>query len=326
MEFIVKDHIINYDVVEILKDIRSATKGRYLNHINVRGDNAGVTCPFHKDGHESHPSCYVYLRMDNEDVPYGFFRCFTCGSQGTLDYLVSKCFNCSLEAAQNWLLDNYSSVLVDDDAEFPDADLLPAENKKVYLNEDDLNQFAYIHPYILSRKISEEILLKFKVGWNPKTNSITFPVWDEHGGLVGVTERNVINKYFNIPHGMGKPVYLLNFIKDQDISEVYVVESQIDALYLWTLGRPAIALFGTGSKAQYKILMNSEIWIYHLAMDGDLAGRQGIKKFINNMSDVDVTIDVLTLPDGKDINDLSEEEISTLEKKAVDSSDYLINY
>lgn len=312
MELVIKNHVIDYDVVEILKEVRRLTHGRYLNHINVRGDNAGVTCPFHKDGHESHPSCYVYLRKDSKDIPYGFYRCFTCGSQGGLDFLVAKCFSCSLDEAQNWLIDNFSSSLVEQvGIKLPE---IAIESKPIitYMNEEDLNQFAYIHPYMLSRKVSEEILLKFKVGWNPKTNSITFPVWDERGGLLGVTERNVINKYFNIPHGMGKPVYLLNYIKQQGIKSAYVVESQIDALYLWTLGKPAIALFGTGSKAQYRILRHTEITHYYLALDGDQAGRTGIKKFINNMPS-ELLIDVLLLPDGKDINDLSAEEIESLE-------------
>ena len=313
MELVIDNHVIDYDVIEILKEVRKITYGRYLNHINERGDNAGVTCPFHKNGQESHPSCYVYLRKDNPDIPYGFYRCFTCGSQGTLDYLVAKCFNCPIEEARNWLIDNFSSLLVERDGiDLPEI-IISNGVKREYLNESDLDRYAYIHPYMIqTRKVSEDILLKFKVGWDPELDAITFPVWDEHGGLIGVTRRNVKNKYFNIPQGMGKPVYLLNFIKEENIKEVYVVESQIDALYLWSLGKPAVALFGTGSKSQYEILRKSGIRYYHLAFDGDMAGRHGAKRFIDNMP-YNCFIDIVKIPDGKDINDLSPDEIKNLE-------------
>ena len=173
---------------------------------------------------------------------------------------------------------------------------------------------------MFKRKLIEDIIVKFKVGWCKERDTITFPIWDENNNLLGITERNVKNKYFHIPENIGKPVYLLNYIKREHITEVYVVESQIDALYLWSIGYPAIALLGTGSKQQYKILERSGIRIFHLALDGDLAGRHGIARFIENMPK-DILIDILLLPDGKDINDLSKEEIENL--KVVDRNNYL---
>ena len=164
--------------------------------------------------------------------------------------------------------------------------------------------------------------MKFKIGWNPETDALTFPIWDAQGRLIGVTERLVKKKGFNIPKGMPKVVYLLNFIIKEGITEVYVLESQIDALYLWSLGKPAIALLGTGSKDQYEILKKSGIRTYHLALDGDMAGRHGVRNFIDIMPN-SVMIDVLMLPDQKDINDLSLEEINSLERK--DRSDFVYN-
>lgn len=318
MELIINNHVIDTDILTILDAIRIQTHDRYLSRIVSHGDNIAISCPFHKDGQERHPSCFVYARKDNDEVPYGFFRCFTCGTQGALYDLVSYCFNCGKEEAKEWLVNNFSNTLTDSVISLPEIKL--ERDKVEYLNESILDEFAYFHPYMFQRGLTESIIRKFKIGWNPKLDTITFPVWDENNHLLGITERNVKNKYFHIPENIGKPVYLLNFIKQEHITEVIVCESQIDALYCWSLGFPAVALLGTGTKKQYEILRNSGIRIFHLALDGDLAGRHGILRFIDNMPS-NVIVDIMLIPDGKDINDLSLDEITNL--RVVDKYKYL---
>lgn len=320
MELVINNHIIDGNIIDILSEIRRLTDGRYLKDIIKRGDNIGITCPFHKDGNENHPSCYVYIKNDNDNVPYGFYKCFTCGSQGNLDFLVAKTLNISLESSREWLIDNFSSSIYDSVSINLKEIIINKPKKVEYKDETFLENFAYFHPYMFKRKLTTDVIRKFKIGWNKETDAITFPIWDEHGRLIGISERQVNSKYFHLPEGIGKPVYLLNTIIAENITEVYVVESQIDALYLWSMNKPAIALLGTGSKDQYKILKKSGIRYYHLAMDGDIAGRHGMKRFIKAMSS-DIFIDVYELPDGKDINDLSKEEIENLPIK--DSISYL---
>lgn len=318
MELVLYNHIIDTDIEIILQKIRSDTDSRFLKDITRRGDNVAITCAFHKGGQESHPSCFVYNRKDNNNVPYGFYKCFTCGAQGQLYELVAKCLSLSFEDAKQWLIDNFSSELTEKPIELPEINLNKEPIK--YIDESFLDQYAYIHPYMTEiRKISPEILFRFKVGWNPETDAITFPIWDEWGRLIGISERKVRYKQFDLPKGLPKVIYLLDEIIAKGITEVYVVESQIDALYLWSMGKPAIALFGTGSKEQYNILKKSGIRTYHLALDGDMAGRHGILRFMRSMP-YNIFIDVCILPDGKDINDLSREEIENL--KRVDRFNY----
>lgn len=120
-----------------------------------------------------------------------------------------------------------------------------------------------------------------------------------------------MSKMFRIDADKQKPVYLLNHLKKNNISTAYVCESQINCLYLWSLGYPAIALFGTGSQQQYQILNRSGIEHYYLCFDGDQAGDNGIKRFLANIKP-SVLVDIYVLPRGKDMNDLSAEEISAL--------------
>lgn len=307
MNLIINNHIIDSDIRIILESIRNNTN--YLKDIKSSGDNIAITCPFHKEGNEKHPSCFVYAVKDNAEVPYGYYKCFTCGSQGPLYDLVAYCFNWSTVDAKQWLIDNFSRTLTESSFSLPEISL--EKPKTIYLDESMLNEYAYYHPYMFKRGLTEEVIRKFKVGWNQKLDTITFPIWDENNNLLGITERNISSKYFHIPENIGKPVYLLNFIKKEHITEVYVCESQIDALYLWSLGFPSIALLGTGTKKQYEILKKSGIRVYHLALDGDMAGRHGVLRFIENMPD-NVFIDVLQLPQGKDVNDLTKEEFISL--------------
>lgn len=323
MNLIINNHIIDGNLEDILVKIRQETDSRFLKDIVKRGDNIAITCAWHKDGLEKHPSCFVYNRNDNDDVPFGFYKCFTCGSQGQLYQLVSRCLNCGINEAKQWLIDNFSKTITEELISLPEIDL-NCNTKQVtdtnYLNESILNEFAWFHPYMFKRKLTEDVIKKYKIGWNQKNDSITFPIWDENNNLLGITERSINSKYFHIPEGIGKPIYLLNFIKQENIHEVYVVESQIDALYLNALGKPSIALLGTGTKDQYEKLKKSGIRIFHLALDGDMAGRHGVCRFIQNMPN-DILIDILLLPNGKDINDLSKEEIENL--KIVDKTNYL---
>ena len=311
MNLVINKHIIDTDLYDILIKLRQETNGRYLHIIKNSGDNIAISCPFHKDGQEKHASCFVYKRTDSDNVPFGYFKCFTCHKQGQLYNLVSYCLNCTIEVAQQWLVDNFSSTITESVLQLSDIDLNNKEDSVSYLDESILDQYKYIHPYLLKRGIKEDIIKKFSVGWNPETDSVTFPVWDEHNHLVGITERSVKTKNFYIPEGINLPIYLLNFIKNENISEVWVVESQIDALYLWGFGYPAIALFGTGGKKSYNILKKSGIRIYHLCLDGDLAGRHGILRFVKNMPS-DVIMDIIQLPNGKDVNDLTKEEFDNL--------------
>ena len=161
------------------------------------------------------------------------------------------------------------------------------------------------------RKLSKEVVDKFKIGYDPKTQSIIFPVWDEKNNLVLLTSRSVNSKAFYIEADKDKPVYLLNHIINENIKTVYVCESQINALTLWSWGYPAIALFGTGSRYQYDILNRSPIRSYILCFDGDEPGDKGIKRFKSNIRK-DVLISVKKIPRSKDVNDLDKEEFENI--------------
>lgn len=311
MELIIKNRQISESAYNILVKLKKSLGNGLLRSIEDHGDNVLISCPFHKGGLESHPSCGVYARKDNSSKPFGMVHCFTCGYSATLPKFVGDVFGETQEFGENWLAKNFGNVLVDTFCALEPIQIDKVVEKEI-LDESILNKYDFYHPYMWKRKLTKEVIDKFRVGYDKETNSITFPIWNEYGALVGISKRNVDTKKFDMEHGIDKPVYLLNYIKQCGITNVYVVESQINALTMWGWGYPAIALFGTGSETQYKILNRSGIRVYNLCFDGDDAGHKAIgrfRKYINK----DCIINVIKLPNGKDVNDLTKDEFDHLE-------------
>ena len=308
MELRIDNKIINTPIEIILKQLREETGFKYFKEIINKGSNILVTCPHHKDGNENKPSCYIYNADDDPNVMYGTVHCFSCGYKATLWQMVADCFNESEEFGKEWLVDRYGNIFVETYEYLPEIEL---DKKPKEIEPIDLSKYDYYHPYMWKRGLSKEIVDKFRIGYDPIRDAITFPVWDEHNNLVGVTARNVKNKKFWIPENMEKPVYLLNVCMYEKVPCVYVCESQINALTLWTWGYPAVALFGTGTEHQYEILNKCGITCFKTCFDGDRAGEIGRKKFRNQLKN-SIVCDIL-LPQGKDVNDLTKEEFDALE-------------
>lgn len=102
---------------------------------------------------------------------------------------------------------------------------------------------------------------------------------------------------------------------------VYITESCINALTLCGWGYNAVALFGAGvTDSQIKVLNNTQVKHYILALDNDPAGIKGSKKLCSNLSKSKF-VDVVLFNDQRDVNDLTKEEFESL--KIIDRLDYL---
>lgn len=286
-----------------------------LSTIDYKATEAFFPCPSHKDGKENNPSCSMALE-DKKDCVAGTVYCFTCGYRAGLVKFCADCMGVSYRKACDWILGFAQYSLVEESGRDIDFDIDTEEIKQntqsqniEYVSEDELKQYEYIHPYMFQRKLTYPIIEKFNVGYDRKTDALTFPVY-VGGKCLFVARRKVSYKRFIMPRMDNKPIYGIDYI---DSDEVIVCESVINALTCWVYGKQAVALFGTGSEYQINELKKLNVRKIVLALDGDTAGRKGTEKIKEALSDKIVT--VLKVPDGKDINDLSKEEFDALEEE-----------
>ena len=308
MDLIIDNKIINTPILTILKQIKNEINNHKLQDIKDKHSYISVTCPHHKNGMEKKPSCSIYCG-DSPNIELYTCNCFTCGFKGPLYHFIGECFDADDNFGKEWLIARFGNTLTNTQSLY-----LPKIEKKLdvlnYMDVNILNNFQSYHPYMTQRKLTQEVIDKFQIKYDPSCKCIIFPVYDEHNKLIMLTKRSVESKQFYIDKNIQKPVYLLNNALNNNYKTLFVCESQINALTLYTYNLPAIALFGTGSSHQYDILNKSGIKQFILCFDGDEAGEKGIKKFQNNIKGSFITI--LHLPPGKDVNDLTKEEFFKL--------------
>lgn len=133
---------------------------------------------------------------------------------------------------------------------------------------------------------------------------LLFPYWDDNNRLVFMQGRDIYGKA-NIKE-MAVHVYpTVPWIMKGvlDYPSIYVAEGVIDCLTLLTKGRPAIGLPGALSwqKSWIDRFKGKELI---LALDGDMAGRQGSKLILDSCSGIEVRVRDLCIPDKQDVNSL----------------------
>lgn len=255
-----------------------------------------TNCPFH--GADRNPSFGI-----SRDE--GLAHCFACGYKNSFsgfvdDLNMGHIFDTNLPIAEE------NTIEID----LGDCGVEPAINlENPYKNN--------VTHYWRKRGITKEIKDLFELGYDETTKDVTFPIKDLCGNITGFIRRSTKEKKFHIDKSLKKTLFgmyelLLTNYKRHDI---IIVESNIDALYLWSLGFPSLALNGTGSKSQYELIKQLPYRVIYLLLDNDKAGRMGTQK-LSQALNKEFFVDVVQLPNTcKDANDMSKEQvIEALEK------------
>ena len=310
----IENLILNCEVLDILLELQTQLKDNNINllkDINDSGENVMITCPYHKDGNERRPSAGV-RKSD------GVFHCFTCNTVKTLPELISDClgYNDYGVYGIQWLAKHFATVSIDNRKPI-DLNISREQKQEIqtYVSEEELDSYRYYHPYMYERKLTNEVIEIFDVGFDGNTNCITFPVRDINGRCLFVARRSVVSKYFNYPSGVFKPLYGVYEISKManKPTEVIVCESILDALYFWTIHKPAIALNGLGFTYQYEQLNKLPCRKIILCTDSDSAGMTARKKLRREIKTKIVT--EYLLPVGrKDANECTVDELKNLKE------------
>ena len=311
------NYILN-DTKEILLELKAQLK---LNGIDIfhkfidTNSNIQTTCPFHKNGQERKPS-FGILTRDSGEYKAGMCHCFTCGWSGMIDEMISNLFGYDDLGVfgEKWLVKNFLVTSVQNRKDINIDIGRNVSNQVSYVSDDELDNYRYIHPYMYKRKMTDEMIELFDIGYDKNTDCLTFPVRDEKGNCLFVARRSVKSKYFNYPNNVEKPIYGLYELSllDKFPHELVVCESMINCITSWVYGRPAIALNGTGSMTQYKKLKSLPCRKLVLGLDSDEAGDRGCERIKHNVTNK--LLSRLVLPHNKDINDLNEIEFKNLQE------------
>lgn len=307
----------------------------YIRKSRVIGDYYQIHCPFHNNGNERKPSFGIRITSEYKGgrmYPQGFCHCFTCGFSKDLKSMLTELFqsrHISISALE-WLKLNVPDFEVDSEFEslIPDSLSECITNKFAiqniqsrthsqieYVSEEELKKYRYTVPYMYQRKLTDDIICKYDIGydanWIPPGRTkpapcITFPVRDVQGRTLFLCRRTIEGKMYNYPEGVTKPVYGIDMIPSGS-SRVCICESCINALTLVSWGYVAVALLGTGNSYQIDQLKQLGVSEFIICTDGDEAGRRSASKLKKALKS-NALVWIVPIPDGKDVNDLSEEE------------------
>ena len=321
---IINDVQFNCALEDVLTELVSQLRANNIPLISKQrnsGDHIQITCPYHSNGMERKPSAGI-RKSD------GVFHCFACGEIHTLPEVISHCFGHDEDLigtwGWQWLLKNFAIVQVEErkdvEIDFRRSNMADKNSIKAdkinnnWVTEEELDKYRYTHPYILKRGVSEKIVELFDIGWDAKTDCITFPNLDKYGNCLFVAKRSVKQKFFQYPKDVQKELYGIYQLYQLHPfpSEVYVCESMIDCLYLWTFDIPACAMNGLGNEIQFKQLRELPCRVLILATDSDKAGLRARERIRMNMQNTKIIKEVV-LPKGrKDINECTPNEIQNL--------------
>lgn len=322
----------NCDLEDIVTELQSQLHLNNIPLIQKKRDTPNdimIQCPYHGNGQENKPSAGI-RKSD------GQFHCFACNEVHSLPELISYCFGHYEDAfgswGWKWLNKNFSSVEVENRKDV-DLDFSRNTNNRInnmdsknYVSEEELDSYRYIHPYMYKRRLTDEIIKKFDIGYDKNNQCITFPVRDINGNTLFIARRSVKTKFFNYPEGVEKPLYGIYELYHDDNNadsignnlyqysfpnEVIVCESMLDALTAWVYGRYAVALNGLGNELQFKQLRELPCRKLILATDNDGAGLKARERIRKNVTNKLIT--EYQFPEGKkDLNELEKWEFDGL--------------
>ena len=209
-----------------------------------RGVERSFLCPEHGD---SRPSASI-------NILKGKWYCYTCHAHGDLTG-EARLIEPDYETTKLWL-----------DRKLAVGQIYP----ETWLNRWDAGP---VHPYWLNR-VGEAAAREFRLGSDPGTNAVTYPLRDPSGQVLGVVRRTLggVGPKYLYPTGVDVGRLLFNYTPDLR-DAVVLVEGALDAIALWNVGIDAFAIYGSRiSPDQVKLIDRIDPEFVYTCYDLDDAG------------------------------------------------------
>lgn len=286
-------------VEQVFKDIKLQLYGTgLLKDVNNTGSDLMVTCPFHNNGREHNPSCGVLLRekdLRGKKHEAGTVHCFTCGYTADLPQFIADVLGLENSiAGYKWLVAKYNYSV--SNREPLDLNLYRGQEKRAsYMDDEAVQGFcealrnsdealSYLH----KRKLSKAVIEAYGLGYDSADRTVLFPVRDMEGRVVFYKGRSIVGKHFYNAKEIDKSSLVFGLyelceaLKRGEVTperEIWITESEIDALSLLSQGEYAVAIMGAHiSEEQCKELERAPFRKFVIATDNDEAGRKGASK------------------------------------------------
>lgn len=278
---------------------------RFVDY-RIRGDKLQSKSPFR---YENHPSFAVNLEngtwvdsgSPTEDHYKGNFI-------SLLAYLRQETYN----DTEEYLLQVYN-VQVADCSNLSLKVQLNSTSEVITFNWRELPNLHFRHPYLARRGISEEVQRLFCIGYDREREAVAMPWINVDKSIINIKYRSVHYKQFFYQEGGQLTRYyvygLWQCIK-KGYTDIAIVESEIDCMYLWSCGIPAVALGHAGiTQTQVNLLIKAGIRVCTIATDNDDAGNRFADK-LKRMLPKYFTVYEIDIPqEYKDVNEIQDKQI-----------------
>jgi len=264
-----------------------------------------IFCPYH--GNHRTPAGEI-------DKYTGFFYCFACHQVADPYEFIMHVSNRSyFEAARYIKSKEREGNIAQDIAEklIEKPDYVPFDELLIQRLNKQAFDSARAMTYYNGRRITEQSVRKFSLGYSENRDMVTIPVHSPDGIPVGFVGRSVEGKEFKNTPKLPKSKTLFNLHRVKSSSKVYVVESSFDAIRLDQVGMPAVATLGSNvSNFQIELLRKYFNNIFVIA-DNDEAGGNMKERVVEKLGS---RVSVIQLDKKyKDIGEMEDEAITSLE-------------
>lgn len=182
----------------------------------------------------------------------------------------------------------------------------------------DFPHLQFRHPYLLKRGITKEVQRLFCIGYDKEHEAVAMPWFNMDKKVINVKYRSIRYKqFFYLQDGQltRNYVYGLPQCKSLGYKDVAIVESEIDCMYLWSNGIPAVAMGHAGiNKNQIQLLLNAGIETVTFASDNDEAGERFRVEMRKKLPKLFTCYELEIPYMYKDVNDIPQRELKQLQE------------
>ena len=288
----------------------------YLDHFRewkIRGDKFQCTSCFR---HEKHASMAINLETGlwiDSGSPTDQYH------KGNFVSLLAYLRQEEYQDTEMYLFQAYHVMLEEVDSLQLKIDL--QGESEVGVTYDWFKDFPHLqfrHPYLLKRGITKEVQRLFCVGFDREHEAVAMPWFNMDKKVINVKYRSIRYKqFFYLQDGQltRNYVYGLPQCKALGYKDVDIVESEIDCMYLWSNGIPAVAMGHAGiNKNQIQLLLNAGIETVTFASDNDEAGERFRVEMRKKLPKLFTCYELEIPYMYKDVNNIPQKELKQLQE------------